>query len=303
MLYGSGYGCAFVIMQPPLTKRCELDERTSGVKAKTLHGAAVLAVMIPVVITGALAIGAPAGAASETVVAAAKTATTTTVTARDPSVVTGRPVVFFAVVSPSKVGHTKLSGTLSWTLTARNGGHLRCSVSTSVNRGGKAKCKIDKGVLLASETPLTVTARYSGDPNFGPSYGTVVQGATNGVTRVRLVLPVRPMTGAPTLVKAYVKDGPGTNLIVGYVTFVISSAMSSHGPVTTCGGTTPASNKRPIINGVATCYLRRGWVVNPPATGPHSHRRTAWSITATYSGSFSFSPSTSTKSGHADPRS
>jgi hypothetical protein len=237
------------------------------------------------------------------VVAAAKTATTTSVTVRDASVTTGRPVVFFAQVSPSKVGHKKLSGTLTWMLTARNGGHLRCSSSTSVNRGGKAKCKIDKGVLLASETPLTVTARYSGDPNFGPSYGTAVQGATNGGTRVRLVLPVRPMTGQPTLVKAYVKDGPGTNLIVGYVTFVIHSAMSSRGTPITCGGTTPASNKRGIINGVATCYLRRGWVVNPPATGRHSARRTAWSITATYSGSLSFTPATATKSGHADPKS
>jgi hypothetical protein len=312
MLYGSGYGCAFVIMQPPLTKGWGLDEGTAGVESGKLRRAAVLALMTPAVIVGALTFSAPVGAVSAPVVPAVKTATTTTITTNATAVTSGRPVVFLAQVSPPKVGNKSpgVGGTVTWILIARSGGHLHCTLATPINRGGKSRCRIDKGLLRSATTPVTVTAKYSGNPSFGPSSDTTTLVASKGDTRVRLSIPVRPVSGGSTVVQAFVKDGPGTDLIHGSVTFVISSGKSTPGVKTSCGGNNPVKagtnntnqvDVRPVIDGVATCTLRPGWIVNPPQTGPNSHLRTAWSITATYSGSNSFYPSTSTHTGHANP--
>ena len=264
-------------------------------KTKTLLGAAGVAASLSALIAGVPAFSAPAGAA-------VRTPTTITVTALDPLVTSGKPVVFFAQVSPVKVGKIRVGGTVTWILTGRNGGRLSCTVATPLNHGGKSKCRIEKDALRSATAPITVTAKYSGDSTFAPSSASTTQEADAGVTRVHVVMPVKPTSDASTLIQAYMKDGPGTGLIVGNVTFVITSGLSRAGVTTTCEGQfTPASviDSKPVLGGVATCRLRAGWIVNPPSTGPHSSKRTSWSITATYVGSRSFSSSTSTHSGHA----
>jgi hypothetical protein len=261
------------------------------------------------VIAGTLAFSAPAGATSAPavpanvpVVAGARTPTTTTVTAVFPRVVSGKPVVFIAQVLPVRLGKIKLSGNVNWVIIGPKGGHLHCSVTSAITGAGKAKCRIAKGKLLSATTPATVTANYSGDSTFAPSSGHVTQLADQGVTRVRLVLPIRPTSGASTLVQAYVKDGPGTGIIVGNVVFTAQSGLSRPGVSLRCEGkTTPPGvvDSKPVLAGVATCRLRPGWIVNPPAVGPNSSKRSSWTITATYVGSLSFSGSTTTHTGHA----
>jgi hypothetical protein len=269
---------------------------------KTLLGAVGLTVTLSALIAGVPAFSAPAFSAP--LGAAARIPTSTTVTALDPSVVSGKPLVFIAQVSPAKVGKTKLSGTVTWILRGKLGGHVACTVATPVTRGGKSKCRIAKDTLRSGRSPMAVTAMYSGDPNFTPSSGSTTQELDPAVTRVRILIPVKPTSDASTLVQAYVKGGPGTSLLIGKVTFVITSGLSRHGIATTCEGTsgpTTANGTRPVIAGLATCTLRAGWILDPPSTGPHSSSRTAWSITATYDGSESFTPSASTKTGRAVP--
>lgn len=110
--------------------------------------------------------------------AAGRTATSTTVTARMPTVYSGRPAAFRAQVSPTKVGKTKITGSFTWTVTGHDGTVIPCSSASPLNNGGKSTCKFFKATLLAAASPLTMTAAYSGDAIFAASSDSTTRIAT-----------------------------------------------------------------------------------------------------------------------------
>ena len=234
--------------------------------------------------------------------AAGSTATTTTVEALRPTAMSGQGLVFRAMVTPTKVGSTRLTGSVAWTVTGHDGSTVPCTTVTPINNGGKSDCKIAKVTVLAGSSPLTVTASYSGDGTFGASSGTTTQDVTPAPTRVHIVIATKPTSGASTTIQAYVRGGPGTPLLTGLVTFAVVSSYSARGVKTYCeGSATPitANNAQPIIGGFATCTLPSGWFVVPTASNAYKHPRTFWSVSASYDGNASFTPITSALQGHS----
>jgi Bacterial Ig-like domain (group 3) len=232
--------------------------------------------------------------------AAGGTATTTTVEALKPSISSGQPEVFRATVAPTKVGMTKITGSITWTVTGQDGTVIPCTVATNMASNGKSECKMAKATLLSGDSPYTVTAAYSGDTNFANSSNTITQNVSVGSTKVRIVIAVKPTSGASTTVMAYVKGGAGTSAISGSVTF--AAAASPKGVAPYCeGSATPitANDTQPIINGFATCTLPAGWFVVPSPSNANPRPKTTWSVSASYSGNGSFTSSTSNRKGRS----
>jgi hypothetical protein len=230
--------------------------------------------------------------------AAGSTVTTTSVTAVRPSIFSGQPEVFKAAVTPTKVGTTKITGSITWTVTGQHGNVIPCTVVTLMTSNGKSNCRMAKATLLSADSPLTVTAAYSGDGTFANSSSTITQNVGTASTRVRIVIAVRPTSGASTTVLAYVKGGPGSSAISGNVTF--AAAASPKGAAPYCEGTaTPitANDTQPVINGFATCTLPAGWFVVPPPSNANPHPKTTWSVSASYDGNGSFLSSTNNRKG------
>ena len=72
--------------------------------------------------------------------AAGGTVTNTSVTAARPSIVSGQPEVFKAAVTPSKVGTTKITGSITWTVTGQHGNAIPWIVVTAMGSNGKSDC-------------------------------------------------------------------------------------------------------------------------------------------------------------------
>ena len=253
------------------------------------------AVLSMTVLGGAAVATAPAYAAGSTVTALSVTSNKTTMTS-------GQPVSFTAAVTPSKVGSTKITGTVDWTVTGQDGSVIPCTTVKPLSSGGKAKCQIAKGFLLAGSAPFAVAADYSGDANFAPSSGSTSQAVTMAKTRVQLELNAVPTGGAATTVTATVSDGPATPLIAGNVVFTVSSQFHTAGVQVRCAGTlTPASlnNVQPVSAGVATCDLPAGWMTLPKLSKTNPRPSDAWSVTAVYNGNASFATSFKLKKGTA----
>ena len=230
------------------------------------------------------------------------TATTLTVTGNKTTLTTGKSVSFTAVVAPSKIGSTKITGAVDWTVTGADGSSIPCTSVTALTGGGKSRCKVDKGALLAGSGPYTAVASYPGDANFGPSTGSTTLSVTTTSTRVKIALSAVPTSGAQIVVTATVVDGPATDLISGDVLFAPSSQYHSPGVGLYCVGTlTPIKNNNtvPVVNQVATCTLPAGWMTVPKATVFNPKPQDGWSVTATYIGNTSFMSSYATKKGTA----
>jgi hypothetical protein len=228
-------------------------------------------------------------------------ATTVTVTANHPSILTGRSVSFNAVVSPSSMGKTKITGTITWMVTAIDGTVIPCSTASPLTRGGKSRCKIDKGVLLAGVTPFTATASYSGDANFAAGSGSGTLNVSPTSTRVKIALSAIPTGGAATTVTVTVVDGPATSLLGGNVVFSISSQTHAPGVSTRCIGSAPppANNVVTLSGQTAVCELPAGWMIIPKMTVFNPRPSNGWSISAVYNGNESFTTSFAVKKGTA----
>ena len=253
------------------------------------------AVLSMTVLGGAAVATAPAYAAGSTVTSMSVTGNKTTITS-------GQPVSFTAAVTPAKVGTTKITGTVDWTVTGADGTNVTCTTLKPLSSGGKSKCQIAKGILLAGSAPFTVTADYSGDANFAPISGSTSLAATVGMTRVVLALSAVPTGGAATTVTATVTDGPATALISGNVVFTISSQFHTAGVAVRCSGSqTPVSlnNVQPVVGGIATCNLPAGWMTLPKVSKSTPKPSDAWSVTAVYNGNSSFATSFKLKKGTA----
>jgi hypothetical protein len=211
-------------------------------------------------------------------------------------------VSFTALVTPAKVGTTKITGTVTWTVTGADGTVIPCTTPPVLSTGGKSHCKIAKGVLLAGSAPFTAAVDYSGDATFAPTSASTSVDATAGTTRVVVALSAVPTGGAATTVTATVTDGPATALLSGNVVFTISSQFHAAGVSVRCTGTqTPVSlnNVKPVTAGVATCDLPAGWMTLPKVSKSTPKPSDGWSVTAVYNGNASFTTSFKIKKGTA----
>jgi hypothetical protein len=255
-----------------------------------------MAAVLSMTVLGAAAVAAaPAYAAGSTV-------TSMTVTANKTTLTSGQPVSFSALVSPAKVGKTKITGTVTWTVTGADGSVIPCTTPPVLSTGGKSSCKIAKGILLAGSAPFTAVADYSGDATFAPINASTSVDVTAGLTRVVLAFSAVPTGGAATTVTATVTDGPATALLSGNVVFTISSQFHAAGVSARCTGTqTPVAlnNVQPLTGGVATCNLPAGWMVLPKLSKSTPKPSTGWSVTAVYNGNASFSTAFKLKQGTA----
>jgi hypothetical protein len=237
------------------------------------------------VVLGALAVEAPAFAAGPD----ATIATSTVVTTTKPTVTSGRAAIFHAQVSPSKVGKTRITGTVTWTVTGTGGTTVPCT-ATALTVNGKALCRVELGQFLAANSTYTVTATYSGDANFESSSGSAVETVTTATTTLRLNVP-KPSSGSPTTITALVISGGGTSAITGSVTFSIVAGSSTKGVAALCAGPNPnarANNTVPLTGNSATCSLPAGWIVVPSPTNIDKRPATKWSVAAVYNGNASF---------------
>ena len=229
------------------------------------------------------------------------TNTTLTVTPTLTTITSGKAISFGSAITPAIVGKTKITGTVDWTVTGADGTVVPCSTIKPMTGGGKARCSIANGVLLAKDAPFTVVASYSGDANFGPSTGSTTFAMTPTKTIIKVTLDAPPSSGSPTTATATIKGGPATSLIDGTVVFTISSSRPA-GASPHCSGTAKsplANNIQPVVDQVATCTIPAGWVTVAKPTPTDKHPYTAWSISAVYNGNDSFSPSFLTRKGIA----
>jgi hypothetical protein len=253
------------------------------------------AVLSMTVLGGAAVATAPAYAAGSTVTAMTVTGNKTTITS-------GQSVSFNAAVTPAKVGSTKITGTVTWTVTGADGTVVPCTTLKPLNSGGKSKCQIGNGVLLGASAPFTVAVAYSGDANFAPANASTSIDVTQGKTRTLLVLSAVPTGGAATTLTATVSDGPATAAISGNVVFTVSSQFHAAGVSVRCAGSlSPASlnNVQPVVSGVATCDLPAGWMTLPKLSKGTPKPSDGWSVTAVYNGNASFMTSFRLKKGTA----
>ena len=247
------------------------------------------------IVGGAVVAAAPAFAGTTS-------ATTSTVTASKATMTSGQPVAFKVVVVPAKVGTTKITGTVAWTVTGHDGTVVPCTTEVLLSSGGVAKCSIDKGILLAGNSPYVASAVYSGDATFDSSTGSFSEPVTPTTTRVKIALSATPTSGAATVVTVTVVDGPATDLISGNVVFTIGSQYHQSGVAARCTGTlTPVANNnvKVVSAQTAVCTLPAGWMIVPRATTSNPKPANGWSISAVYTGNASFVTSYATKLGTA----
>ena len=231
-------------------------------------------------------------------------ATTTMTTVTGPTkATTGHAVAFVATVSPPKAGTpvVKATGTVSFTITGADASTVDCLNGDAVTLTNKAKavCKVAAGNLLASATPYSVSADYSGDANFGDSSGSLSQTVTAATSHLKLTYDAKPTSGSATTFTATVTGGSGS-MPTGTVQFAVSSTPApGNANLLKCAG----GNSQPLAsNGAtpplatATCALSAKWFKVPTSSSGPSPKGT-WTVTASYSGNNNFGTSSATKSG------
>ena len=258
------------------------------------------------VVVSAAVIGSTAVVAAPAFADAA-TATTLTVTANKTTMTSGKPVSFTAAVVPAKVGTTKITGVVDWTVVGHDGSIVPCTTITALSGGGKSRCHILKGSLLGAASVYTATATYSGDAAFATSTGSTTLEVTPGITRVKIDISAVPTSGAATTFTATVSDGPATPLVAGTVVFTVNSQYHAPGtPLNSgairCSGTAlpvASNNTKTLVAQVATCSVPAGWMTVPNATKANPKPQDGWSVVATYNGNSSFFSSSASKRGTA----
>jgi hypothetical protein len=146
-------------------------------------------------------------------------------------------------------------------------------------------------MLLAADSPYSVTAAYSGDTTFGLSSDTISQTVTAATTHITLSFDPKPTAGEASVVTATLSGGSGS-LPTGDVTFVIASSDPTKPVMLLCGGVkSPGANFAALSsNGatkpeaVATCDLVAGWFNVPAATTGDPHPSATWEVSASYDG-------------------
>lgn len=115
-----------------------------------------------------------AGSTSATITQTVDKATTKTALSSsvNPSV-SGKSVTFTATVTVQSPGAGTPTGTVTFTVTPKGGGSVSCQLGNTVSLvNGVATCTVPTA-LVASGSPYTVNAVYSGDGNFATSAGSL----------------------------------------------------------------------------------------------------------------------------------
>jgi hypothetical protein len=234
----------------------------------------------------ALSAGLTAGAAS----AQAEEVTSTTVTITPASTVSAQALKVHAAVTFTKIKHTPITGTITFSATDHMGNpvELNCKAgdSVAIPSNGKAECLVPAGTLFAVDGPYTINAAYSGsgDGNFLASAGSAT--ATPGQAASKITLKMNPLpvlaSNASQVAIATVTAGPGTAGLSGTVTFAITS--SDHNVTLDCTNSVVKGKLQlPLSGGTAQCDLPAKWLIIPAASKGNKHPYCAWSVTAFFS--------------------
>ncbi|MBQ0984210.1 Ig-like domain repeat protein [Streptomyces sp. F63] len=180
-----------------------------------------------------------AGSDTHTVTAAD---TTTTVTSSPAPSVFGQPVLFSAAVSPVAPGSGTPTGTVEFQIT----GPTTTTLTGTLNPGGIAV--VSTGTLPTGD--YTVTATYSGSPDFTGSTGTDTHTVARALTQTTvLTAPDPSVSGQDVLFEAVVAPiAPGQGIPTGSVTFVDSGGgsvtvpLDANGVARTTTSTLPAGS-------------------------------------------------------------
>jgi hypothetical protein len=186
-------------------------------------------------------------------------------------------VTYTATVVPVGPGSGTPTGTVTFTVTGPKKPALTCTGGNTVTlSGGAASCMIPASKLTAGAT-YSVAVAYSGDSGFSASNGSVQQTIAQGAAGVTLTSSANPsVSGAAVTIQASVgATSPASGTPTGTVTFGITGADNS---VATCKNADTVK----LSGGNARCVLAAGSLV--AGSGPYT-------ITATYSGSTAFTPS------------
>ncbi len=216
-------------------------------------------------------------------------ASTTSTVVSAPTVVTGQGATYRAEVSVDSPGSTQLAnltGTVQIYGRDAQDDPLVALCSTSVGQSGATVSCTSSGAVTAG-SPWSITAVYSGDPNFDPSTSSgVTQTVNEAATSTQVSAVVNPSVTGQTITATAVFsiDAPGSDDPVsptGTVEFEISTnAGTTFDPIGSCL-TQPSTWDSVGLTGSATCTLP-----SPPAVS-------SVELEAVYSGDANFFGSTS----------
>jgi hypothetical protein len=227
-------------------------------------------------------------------------ATTVTITSSkmSPKVAyTGSTVTFRAQVSPNLIApKTHITGTVAWTITGNDGSSVSCAKVSRFANAGKSTCIVKGNQLLASDSPYTATAAYSGDANFAPITGSFSQPVMPKTSSLRIHWSSPPASDTATSVTVAVKGGTATSLLGGTVYFSVTGTGSTM--LVSCTNGTPVPHSgatRSFVLGSngdaaneATCMLPAGWLVLKGTAPGRHHPKAFWSVTVSYLGNSNF---------------
>ncbi len=214
-------------------------------------------------------------------------ATTTVTASLNPlgGIGSGKPINFTATVAGASPSVGTPTGDVVFALTGTGGGLAVCangSTGIRLTRLLTAKCQIPSGVLVAIDSPWTITATYSGDDDFATSSGTYSQTVHSTSTQTHVSSSPSPPSVSEALEITASVTVPNFAVVpTGDLTFFFATPPPSgsppHTPPTplpiTCNG---GSNTISLTVGsnYATCTL-------PAGVEPHG---TKYWMMATYSG-------------------
>jgi type II secretory pathway pseudopilin PulG len=208
------------------------------------------------------------------VVSKAPTGTSLTSSA-NPSV-TGQPVTFKAKVSVNAPGSGTPTGTVTFAIKLAGGGTVNCSNGNVANlSNGQPTCLVPTA-LVASGSPYSVTATYSGDSNFLTSSGSQTQTVNKAGSTTTLGSSANPSVSGQTVAftASVTANAPGSGTPTGTVTFTIKPAGGGTVNCTT-------TNSPSLSNGQATCVIPNALI----ASG------SPYTVTATYNGDSNYNTS------------
>ena len=245
---------------------------------------------------------------------------TVTVTAKPASTTTGHKIAIIAKVTAAvtedattlhalhaaraSTANAGPTGTVTFSITGTpvttNAQTVNCKVTDTIAlKHGKATCKVPAAMLMAVQSPYTVSVTYSGDSTYASGVGGTTVTVGKARTHSKVTVDSRPRSGTGNTFTDVIHGGPGGSLMTGTVTFAVSDTPSQAPAKRKCAG----GDVQPVAVtgnvGTATCVLVPGWFVVPSATHMTPHPHGAWNVTATYSGDGNFLSSTASKSGHS----
>ena len=188
-------------------------------------------------------------------------ATSTALISSSNPTVSGQPVTYTATVAPTSPATGSPTGSVTFAISGTVCDITGDTVSLS---GGSASCTISAG-LSAQLSPYSVSASYSGDPNYKPSTGNVSQAVSKAAVTVGLTSSAASaVTGQLISFTASITSvtPPGSGTPSGNIVFLVQGnnvLPGQPGFSETCDG----GNTQPLSGGSAICNFAGGLVAVP----------------------------------------